>query len=84
MQGVALRSRCAAHMPSAWLLRDFTYKESNIVRLLFMMDEAVAESYILKKDTSCDFRVPRNVKDLNRHLADIYYVLKKSKPYMEA
>lgn len=75
---------CSRFIGKRRVRRDFTYKESNIVRLLFLMDDAVAESDILKKDTSCDFRVPRNVKDMNRHLADIYYVLKKSKPYMEA
>lgn len=63
--------------------RDFTSREADIVRLLYLMDSAVNESGVLFKDISCDERVPRSARGLSRSLADIYRVLKESKPYME-
>lgn len=63
--------------------RDFTKSEANLVQILFLMDKAVDESGVLKKDISCDERIPRNAKGINRYLRDIYQVLKMSKPYME-
>lgn len=63
--------------------RDFTRREANIVRILYLMGREVDESDVLFKDISCDERVPRSAKGLNRSLADMYRVLKESKPYME-
>lgn len=63
--------------------RDFTSREANIVRLLYLMGRAGDESDILFKDISCDEHVSRSARGLNRYLADIYRVLKSSKPYME-
>lgn len=63
--------------------RDFTTREADIVRLLYLMGSAVNESGVLFKDISCDERVPRSARGLSRSLADIYRVLKESKPYME-
>lgn len=63
--------------------RDFTRREADIVRLLYLMDREVDESKVLFKDISCDERVPRSARGLNGYLADIYRVLKSSKPYME-
>ena len=63
--------------------RDFTQGETNLVRLLFLMDNAVIDSDVLFKDISCDERVPRKAKGMNHYLADIYRVLKNSKPHME-
>ena len=63
--------------------RDFTQGETNLVRILFLMGNAVIDSDILFKDISCDERVPRKARGLNGYLADIYHVLKDSKPYME-
>ena len=63
--------------------RDFTSREADIVRLLYLMGSAADESDVLFKDISCDERVPRSAKGLSRSLADIYRVLKESKPYME-
>lgn len=63
--------------------RDFTKREANIVRLLYLIGRAGNESDILFKDISCDEHVSRNAKGLNRYLADVYNVLKSSKPYME-
>lgn len=63
--------------------RDFTSREADIVRLLYLMGSAVNESDVLFTDISCDERVPRSAKGLSRSLADIYRVLKESKPYME-
>ncbi|MDE6746665.1 MAG: hypothetical protein K2J72_08520 [Oscillospiraceae bacterium] len=63
--------------------RDFTSREADIVRLLYLMGSAVNESDILFKDISCDERVPRSARGLSRPLVDIYRVLKESKPYME-
>ena len=65
------------------IYRDFTKGETNLVRLLFLMDRAVDESDVLFKDISCDERVPRKAKGMNHYLADIYRVLKNSKPHME-
>lgn len=62
--------------------RDFTSREANIVRLLYLIGRAGDESDILFKDISCDERVSRSARGLNRYLADIYRVLKSSKPYM--
>lgn len=62
--------------------RDFTTRESNIARLLYLMGMAVDGSNVLFKDVSCDEHVSRNAKGLNRYLADIYRMLKASKPYM--
>lgn len=63
--------------------RDFTSREADIVRLLYLMGSEVNESDVLFKDISCDERVPRSARGLSRSLADIYRVLKESKPYME-
>lgn len=63
--------------------RDFTSREADIVRLLYLMGSAAEESGVLFKNISCDERVPRSAKGLNRYLADICRVLKESKPYME-
>lgn len=63
--------------------RDFTRREADIVRLLYLMGSVADESDVLFKDISCDERVPRSAKGLSRSLADIYRVLKESKPYME-
>ena len=65
------------------LRRDFTQGETNLVRLLFLMDNAVIDSDVLFKDISCDERVPRKAKGMNHYLCDIYRVLKNSKPHME-
>ena len=65
------------------ICHDFTKGEANLVRLLFLMDLAIDESDILKKDISCDGRMPRRARGMNGYLADIYRVLKDSKPYME-
>lgn len=65
------------------IYRDFTKGETNLVRLLFLMDRAVDGSDVLFKDISCDERVPRKAKGMNHYLCDIYRVLKNSKPYME-
>ncbi len=62
--------------------RDFTMHEAEIVRLLYLMGIAVLDSDVLFKDISCDERVPRNARGLNGYLADLYRILKKSKPYM--
>lgn len=63
--------------------RDFTSREANIVRLLYLIGRAGDESDILFKDISCDERVSRSARGLNRYLADMYRVLKASKSYME-
>lgn len=62
--------------------RDFTRREADIVRLLYLMGREVDESDVLFKDISCNERVPRSAKGLSRYLADMYRVLKESKPYM--
>ncbi len=62
--------------------RDFTSREADIARLLYLMGRAVDESGVLFKDVSCDERVPRNARGLNGYLADMHYLLKASKPYM--
>lgn len=63
--------------------RDFTSREADIVRLLYLIGMSVNDSGVLFKDISCDERVPRSARGLNGSLADIYRVLKESKPYME-
>ena len=65
--------------------RDFTKGDANLVRIVFLMNQAIDESDILKKDISCDFRIPsaRRLKGLNASLGDIYSVLRHSKPWME-
>ena len=63
--------------------RDFTKGETNLVRLLFLIDRAVDESDVLFKDISCDERVPYRARGMNHYLCDIYRVLKDSRPYME-
>ena len=65
--------------------RDFTKGEANLVRILFLMDKVIDESKILKKDLTCDFRVPaaRRTKGMNHYLSDIYAIIRQSKPWME-
>ena len=50
---------------------------------IFLIDNAIDESEILKKDISCDFRMPRHerTRGMNKYLSHIYSVLRKSKPY---
>ena len=77
-----------AHSPFVGKRRvhcDFTKGDANLVRIVFLMNQAIDESDILKKDISCDFRIPsaRRLKGLNASLGDIYSVLRKSKPWME-
>ena len=62
--------------------RDFTSREADIVRLLYLMGMSVNDSDVLFKDISCDERVPRSARGLSRSLADIYHLLRASKPYM--
>ena len=65
--------------------KDFTQGEAHLIRILFLIDNAIDESEILKKDISCDFRMPRHerTRGMNKYLSHIYSVLRKSKPYME-
>lgn len=62
--------------------RDFTSREADTARLLYLMGMAVNESGVLFKDISCGERMPRSARGLNGYLADIYHLLKASKPYM--
>ncbi|MDE7228274.1 MAG: hypothetical protein K2N31_08120 [Treponemataceae bacterium] len=62
--------------------RDFTSREANTARLLYLMGMAVDESGVLFKDISCGERMPRSARGLNGYLADIYHLLRASKPYM--
>ena len=65
--------------------KDFTQGEAHLIRILFLIDNAIDESEILKKDISCDFRMPRHdhIRGMNTYLSHIYSVIRKSKPYME-
>ena len=65
--------------------KDFTQGEAHLIRILFLIDNAIDESEILKKDISCDFRIPRHdhIRGMNTYLSHIYSVIRKSKPYME-
>ncbi|MGP1458726.1 MAG: hypothetical protein ACTTKL_05395 [Treponema sp.] len=65
--------------------KDFTQGEANLIRILFLIDQAIDESDILKKDISCDVRIPRRARTrgMNKYLSHLYSVLRKSKPYME-
>ena len=62
--------------------RDFTSREADTARLLYLMGMAVDESGVLFKDISCGERMPRSARGLNGYLADIYHLLRPSKPYM--
>ena len=62
--------------------RDFTTREADTARLLYLMGMAVDESGVLFKDISCGERMPRSARGLNGYLADIYHLLRASKPYM--
>ncbi|MDE6705730.1 MAG: hypothetical protein K2J81_07490 [Treponemataceae bacterium] len=62
--------------------RDFTSREADTARLLYLMGMAVDESGVLFKDISCGERMPRSARGLNGYLADIYHLLRASKPYM--
>lgn len=65
--------------------QDFTKGCSNIIKIVFWMNQATDESELLYKDISVDERIPRHksVKGINRNLADLCEILSKSKRYIK-
>ena len=65
--------------------RDFTSNEVNIIKILYLMNNAIDGDEILMKDTSFDFRVPRIKvsKGVNKYLSSMSLILRKSKRFVE-
>ena len=67
---------------SSWVgsdkvLKDFTKSEANIIRILYLINEAIDEDEILYKDISCNERLSKSerVKEINKKLANLYSLL---------
>lgn len=65
--------------------KDFTRGESNIIKILYFMNEAVDNDEILYKDICFDERLPtlKRAKGINKSLVHLYDELKNTKRYIE-
>lgn len=65
--------------------KDFTRGESNIIKILYFMNEAVDNDEILYKDICFDERLPsiKRGKGINKSLVHLYDELKNTKRYIE-
>ena len=63
------------------ILKDFTKSEANIIRILYLINEAIDEDEILYKDIRCNERLSesKRVKEINKKLANLYSLLRKNK-----
>ena len=65
------------------ILKDFTKNEANIIQILYLINNAIEESDIIKKDISCEFSLSAGKgKGLNRWLSHIYSLLKNNSRHM--
>lgn len=65
------------------VLNDFTKNEANLIRILYLIDNAIEESDTIKKDIGCEFSLSAGKgKGLNRWLSHIYLLLKNNSKYM--
>ena len=65
--------------------KDFTRGESNIIKILYFMNEAVDNDEILYKNINFDERLSsiKRAKGINKSLLHLYEELKNSKKYIE-
>lgn len=65
--------------------RDFTKKESDIIKILYFMNVAAKESDLIFKDISTDELVPksRRLHGMDKAIVSVYEILKNSKRYMD-
>lgn len=65
--------------------RDFTKNEASIIKILYFMNIAAAESELIFKNISTDERIPksRRLKGMNKSIVQVYEILKDSKKYMD-
>lgn len=65
--------------------KDFTRGESNIIKILYFMNEAVDNDEILYKDICFDERLPtiKRAKGINKSLVHLSEELKNTKRYIE-
>ena len=65
--------------------RDFTKKESNIIKILYFMNAAAGESDLIFKDISTDERVPksRRLRGMDKAIVSVYELLEDSKRYID-
>ncbi|MCR4954665.1 MAG: hypothetical protein K6A43_11400 [Treponema sp.] len=61
--------------------RDFSSKESNLLKVLYYMNEASQEEGIFI-DITTDDRLTPNAKSINKYIKHIYNILKDAKPYV--
>ena len=65
------------------VLKDFTKNEANLIRIIYLINKAIDESNIVKKDISCDFPLSTGKgKGLNKWLSHIYSLLKQNSIHM--
>ncbi len=65
------------------VLKDFSKNEANLVRIIYLINNAIDESDIVKKDISCDSSLSSSKgKGLNKSLSHIYSLLKHNSTYM--
>lgn len=65
--------------------KDFTCRESDIVKILILIGKAIEGSPILMKSISCSeiINSPIYYKGANRYLSHMYTILRKTKKYMD-
>lgn len=61
--------------------RDFSSKESDLLKILFYMNEAALSSKVFV-DITCSDGIPLTKKDINSYIRHIYCVLKESPNYI--
>lgn len=65
------------------ILKDFTKNEANLIRILYLINNAIEESDIIKKNISCEFSLSAEKgKGLNGWLSHLYSILKNNKAHM--
>lgn len=65
--------------------RDYTKRESDLIRILILIDNAIDESTILMKSLHCNeiIHSETHYKGMNKYLSHMYAILKNAKKYME-
>lgn len=65
------------------VLKDFTKNEANLIRIIYLINKAIDESDIVKKDISCDFPLSAGKgMGLNKWLSHLYSLLKQNSIHM--
>ncbi len=65
--------------------RDFTKNEASVIKILYFMNVAAADSEMIFKDISTDERIPKfpRLSGMTKSIVQVYEILRNSKKYMD-